>query len=133
MERVSVVRLDQDYWWAELGDAESSGLVCRPCVVEPGVGPLLLLIGRLWMGQSPVRRSRRKKWSARALPVAAPMPKSVSLFERKENSSGLVLACIFLRTFHRWGGCVFIMYIIPDFRVTGIISQLMRYFLPFIE
>ena len=38
-----------------------TGLVCRPCVVWPGVGLLLLLIGRLWMWHSPVRRTRRKK------------------------------------------------------------------------
>ena len=38
-----------------------TGLVCRPCVVEPGVGLLLLLIGRLWMWHSSARRTRRKK------------------------------------------------------------------------
>ena len=35
-----------------------------------------------------------------------------------------------LRTFHRWGGHVFIMYIVPNLRVTRILSYWMRYFLP---
>ena len=38
-----------------------TGLVCRPCVVGPGVGLLLLLIGRLWMWHSPARRIGNKK------------------------------------------------------------------------
>ena len=36
-------------------------MVCRPCVVGPGVGLLLVLIGRLWMWHSPARRTRKKK------------------------------------------------------------------------
>ena len=35
-----------------------------------------------------------------------------------------------LRTFHRWGGHVFIMYIVPTLRVARILSYWMRYFLP---
>ena len=35
-----------------------------------------------------------------------------------------------LRTFHRWGGHVFIMYIVPNLRVAKILSYWMRYFLP---
>ena len=35
-----------------------------------------------------------------------------------------------LRTFHRWGGHVFIMYIIPNLRVARILSYWMRCFLP---
>ena len=35
-----------------------------------------------------------------------------------------------LRTFHRWGGHVFIMYIVPNLRVARILSYWMRYFLP---
>ena len=35
-----------------------------------------------------------------------------------------------LRTFHRWGDHVFIMYIVPNLRVARIISYWMRYFLP---
>ena len=76
LECVGVVGLDQDCWWVELEDAGSSGwsvfgllgrswadtgLVCRPCVVEPGVGLLLRLNGRLWMWHSSARRTRKKK------------------------------------------------------------------------
>ena len=35
-----------------------------------------------------------------------------------------------LRTFHRWGGHVFITYIVPNLRVARILSYWMRYFLP---
>ena len=35
-----------------------------------------------------------------------------------------------LRTFHRWGDHVFIMYIVPNLRVARILSYWMRYFLP---
>ena len=35
-----------------------------------------------------------------------------------------------LRTFHRWGGYVFIMYVVPNLRVVRILSYWMRYFLP---
>ena len=35
-----------------------------------------------------------------------------------------------LRTFHRWGGYVFIMYIIPNLKVARILSYWMRCFLP---
>ena len=59
-------------------------MVYRPCVVGPGVGLLLLLIGRLWMWHSPARRTRRKKgrrglrpWPLRCL--------SQILSERKER------------------------------------------------
>ena len=37
---------------------------------------------------------------------------------------------MFLHTFHQWGGLVFIVYIIPNWRVVRILSHLMRYFLP---
>ena len=36
----------------------------------------------------------------------------------------------FLRTFHRWGGYVFIMYIVPNLGVARILSYWMRYFVP---
>ena len=59
-------------------------MVYRPCVVGPGVGLLLLLIGKLWMWHSPARRTRRKKgrrglrpWPLRCL--------SQILSERKER------------------------------------------------
>ena len=35
-----------------------------------------------------------------------------------------------LRTFHRLGGLVFIVYIIPNWRVVRILSHLRGYFLP---
>ena len=35
-----------------------------------------------------------------------------------------------LRTFHRWGGLVFIVYVISNWRVVKILSHLMGYFLP---
>ena len=35
-----------------------------------------------------------------------------------------------LRPFHRWGDYIFIMYIVPNLRVTRIISYWTRYFLP---
>ena len=34
------------------------------------------------------------------------------------------------RTFHRWGGYIFIMYIVPNLRVARILSYWTRYFLP---
>ena len=36
----------------------------------------------------------------------------------------------FLLTFHHWGGYVFITYIVPNLRATGILSYWIRYFLP---
>ena len=35
-----------------------------------------------------------------------------------------------LRTFHRWDGYIFIMYIVPNLRVARILSYWTRYFLP---
>ena len=35
-----------------------------------------------------------------------------------------------LRTFHRWGDHVFIVYIVPNFRVARTLFYWMRYFLP---
>ena len=35
-----------------------------------------------------------------------------------------------LRTFHRWGDLVFIVHIIPNWRVVRILSHWMGYFLP---
>ena len=36
---------------------------------------------------------------------------------------------MFLRTFYRWGGLVFIVYVIPNWRVVRILSHWMRFFL----
>ena len=110
--------------WADIG------LVCRLYVVKPWVGLLLLLIGRLWMWHSPARRTRRKKgrrglcpWPLRCL--------SQILSEREERMLRLLSICVqILRIFHRWGGHVFIMYIVPNLRVAWILSYWMRYFLP---
>ena len=56
-------------------------------------------------------KNKEKGGSARALPVAAPMPKSVSLFERRENSSGLVLANIFFAYLSPLGWlCIYNVY-----------------------
>ena len=40
------------------------------------------------------------------------------------------MCCVCLRTFHRWGGLVFIVYIFPNWMVTRILSHWTRYFLP---
>ena len=37
---------------------------------------------------------------------------------------------MFLRTFHRWGGLVFIVYVIPNWRVVRILFHWMGYFPP---
>ena len=70
LERVGVVRLDQDCWWAELEDAGSSGLL------------IYGFLSLMW--HSPARRTRRKKgrrglrpWPLRCL--------SQILSERKER------------------------------------------------
>ena len=66
--------------------------------------------------------------------MVASMPKSDYFSERRERmlrslSIGVQIF-FFLRTFHRWGGHVFIMYIVPILRVARILSYWMRYFLP---
>ena len=53
------------------------------------------------------------------------------LFEREERMLRLLsIGVQILRTVHRWGGHVFIMYIVPNLRVARILSYWMRYFLP---
>ena len=49
------------------------------------------------------------------------------LAERKDK---LLRGRMFLCTFYRWGGLVFIVYVIPNWRVVRILSHLMGYFLP---
>ena len=56
---------------------------------------------------------------------------SQTLFEREERMlRSLSIGVQILRTFHRWGGHVFIMHIVPNLRVARILSYWMRYFLP---
>ena len=49
------------------------------------------------------------------------------LVERKDR---LLRGRMFLGTFHRWGALVFIVYVIPNWRVVRIISHWMGYFMP---
>ena len=60
---------------------------------------------------TPLQRQEKKKGSAGASPVASPMPKSVPGLMR-ENIDYLESECV--RTFHRWGGLVFIVYVFPN-------------------
>ena len=54
-----------------------------------------------------------------------------ALFEGEERMlRSLSIGVQILRTFHRWGGHVFIMYIVPNLRVARMLSNWMRYFLP---
>ena len=56
------------------------------------------------------------------------------LFEREERMLRLLsIGVQILRTVHRWGGHVFIMYIVPNLRVARILSYWMRYFLPLLN
>ena len=53
------------------------------------------------------------------------------LFEGEERMLRLLsIGTQILRTFHRWGGHGFIMYIVPNLRVARILSYWMRCFLP---
>ena len=55
---------------------------------------------------------------------------SQTLFQREERMPrSLSIDIQILHTFHRWGGHVFIMYIVPNLRVARILSYWMRYFL----
>ena len=58
-------------------------------------------------------KNKKEGGSARASPMAAPMPKSVLSRENIDCLEGECVAYI-LRTFHRWGSLVYIMYIIPN-------------------
>ena len=58
--------------------------------------------------------------------VASPMPKSVLSSGRKINCLGNVF---FMRTFHRWGGLVFIVGDFPNWMVIRTLSYWMRDFL----
>ena len=55
---------------------------------------------------------------------------SQALFEGEERMFRLLsIGALNLRTFHRWGGHVFIMYIVPNLRVARILSYWTRYLL----
>ena len=54
----------------------------------------------------------------------------VLLKEEERMLRSLSIGVQILRTFHRWGDYVFIMYIVPNLRVARILSYWMRYFLP---
>ena len=110
-----IVGLDLDSCWAGLraldcqaGGRTAAGLVCR-----------------LWMWHSSTKTRKKKgrrglrPWPLRCL--------SQFLAERKDR---LLRRRMFLRTFHRWGGLVFIVYVIPNWRVVRILSHWMGYLLP---
>ena len=75
LERVGVVGLEQDCWQAKLEDAGLSVLWQGCCNVD-------------WRARiaGPLCRNQEEGGSARASPVAAPMPKSVSLLEKIVNA-----------------------------------------------
>ena len=69
----------------------------------------------------------RKKKGRRGLRLWPLQCLSLFLAERKDR---LLRGRMFLCTFHRWSGLVFIVYIIPNWRAVRILSHLMGYFLP---
>ena len=96
LERIRVVRLDFDCCWAGLqaldrraGDRFAAGLVCRLCV---------------WHSFAKIRKKVGRQglhpWPLRCL--------SQFLAERKDR-----LLRGQMRTFHRWGDLVFIVYVFP--------------------
>ena len=83
------------------------------------------LVCRLWMWLSSTKT--RKKVGRRGLRPWPLRCLSQFLSERKDR---LFRGLMFLHTFHRWGGLIFIVYIIPNWRVIKILSHWMGYFLP---
>ena len=88
-----------------------------------------MLIGGLrWKHLSAKTKKRRGRrglgpWPLRCLSQTFP--------ERKERECRLVgISTQFFLTFHRWGGYVFITYIVPNLRAARILSYGIRYFLP---
>ena len=72
----------------------------------------------------------RKKVGQRGL---RPWPlRCLSQFLAKRKDR-LLRGRMFLRTFHRWGGLVFIVHIIPNWRVVRILFHWMGYFMPLSE
>ena len=121
LERMRVVGLDQDRWWVELEDAGSPRYSRMAAMLICGL--------RL----KHLSAKTRKKGGRRGL---GPWPLrclSQILSERKERMLRLLsIGVQLLRTFYCWGGHVFIMYIVPNLRVTRILSYWMI-FLAFIE
>ena len=77
----------------------------------------------MWHSSAKTRKKKGRRglrpWPLRCL--------SQFLAERKYR---LLRGRMFLRTFHRWGDLVFIVYIIPNWRAIRILSHWMGYFLP---
>ena len=85
------------------------------------------LVCMLWMWHSSA--NTRKEKGRRGLRPWPLQCLSQFLAERKDRLfRGRMF--FFLRTFYRWGGLVFIVYVIPNWRVVRILSHWMGYFLP---
>ena len=113
------------YWGRRSGDRTAAGLVCRLWIVGPEIGPRLG-----WFAGS-----RCGTAGTQALDVA-----HLCKYKKEEGSAGLrpwPLRCLSqflaerkyrllrkrmcLRTFHRWGGLVFIVYVFPNWMVIRIL------------
>ena len=70
------------------------------------------LICRLWTWHSSAKRTRKKKgrWGLRPWPFQC---LSQFFLERKDGPLRERMCCVCLRTFHRWGGLVFIVSVFP--------------------
>ena len=69
------------------------------------------LVCRLWIWHSSAKKKKKKKVGRRELRLWPLRCLSQFLAERKD---GLLRERMFFRTFHLWGGLVFIVYIIPN-------------------
>ena len=117
-ENYNFLKKDNDYVFFNRTGLERIG------VVESEIG---LLLG--WSASSgcgtPLQKTRKNVgqrglclWPLRCL--------SQFLAERRNR---LLRGLMFLRTFHRWGGLVFIVYVFPNLMVIRILSHWMGYFL----
>ena len=103
----------------ELEDAGSSGQLGMAAMLICGLRSIHLTAKTREKGG----RRGLGPWPLRCL--------SQVLFEGEERMLKLLSIGIqILRTFHRWGDHVFIMYIVPNLRVAMILSYWMRCFLP---
>ena len=68
---------------------------------------------------APLQKQERKRINGGS-PIAAPMPKLVLFCGEKRST---VWRANVLRTFHRWGGLVFIVYVFPNWMVIRIFSH----------